>query len=282
MCLIPKKENSIKIKEYRPISLTTSLYKVIAKVLANWVKEIIASTVDDHQSAFIEGSQILDPILIANEVVEEYRSSGKEGLVFKIDFENTYDHVDWEFLVFVLWKKGFGDRWRKWIKGCLQSTNFSILINGRPRGKFTASRGLGQGDSLSPFLFNLVVDGLGRIIDRAREVSLVKGLEVGKDKVEITHLQFADDTILFLRADEENLRGITRVLKIFSGISGLKINADKSSLIGINLDQVTVESWAAVIGCSKEEWLINYLGVPLGGNQLKISFWEPVIAKITK
>jgi hypothetical protein len=84
----------------------------------------------------------LDAVLIANEVVEEVRKKKVEGLVFKIDFEKAYDHVEWAFLDDILGKKGFGLRWRSWIMGCLSYANFSILFNGRPRGKFKASRGL--------------------------------------------------------------------------------------------------------------------------------------------
>ena len=75
-------------------------------------------------------------VLITNEVVEEYWVKKKEGIVFKIDFEKAYDHVSWEFIDFVLDKKGFGQRWRKWIGGCLSSANFSVIINGKPRGHF--------------------------------------------------------------------------------------------------------------------------------------------------
>ena len=72
----------------------------------------------------------------------EYRIKKKEGAVFKIDFEKAYDHVNWNFVDEVLERKGFKDRRRRWIRGCLSSVNFSVLVNGRPRGKFGASRGL--------------------------------------------------------------------------------------------------------------------------------------------
>ena len=97
--------------------------------------------------------EVLDVVLIANEVVEDYRRGNKAGLVFKIDFEKAYDNVSWEFLDFVLQRKNFSSKWRSWIRGCLSSVSYSILINGRPRGKFKGFRGLRQGDPLSPFFF---------------------------------------------------------------------------------------------------------------------------------
>ena len=141
ICLIPKKVSSSKVRDFRPISLVTSLYKLISKVLSMRLKEVLAET----QGAFVAGRQILDVVLVANEIVEEYRKRGKPGVVFKIDFEKAYDCVEWGFLDFVLQKKGFGSVWRKWIRGCLSTVSFSVFINGRPRGKFRGSRGLRQG-----------------------------------------------------------------------------------------------------------------------------------------
>ena len=120
----------------------TSLYKIIAKVLASRLKEVLGGTISIAQGAFVKGRQILGAVLVANEVVEETKKNKNEGLVLKVDFEKAYDHIEWTFLDHVLEQKGFGQRWRKWIGGCLQSANFSITINGRPRGKFSASRGL--------------------------------------------------------------------------------------------------------------------------------------------
>ncbi|CAL2260435.1 unnamed protein product [Prunus armeniaca] len=156
ICLIPKKKESIKVSDFRPINLVTSLDKMVSKVLASRLREVLGSTISCYQGAFVKGQQILDTALIANEVVEESRKLNKSGMV--IDFEKAYDHVEWRFVDEVMIRKGFGDRWRSWIRGCLETANFSVMINGRPRGKFRASRGLRQGDPLSHFLFTLVTD----------------------------------------------------------------------------------------------------------------------------
>ena len=108
ICLIPKKYNSSRIKDLRPISLVTSLYKIISKVLALRLREVLGGTISKEQGAFVKGRQILHVALVANEVVEEYRVSGKEGVVFKVDFEKAYDHVDWNFLDFALEKMDLG------------------------------------------------------------------------------------------------------------------------------------------------------------------------------
>ncbi|RVW44240.1 Transposon TX1 uncharacterized 149 kDa protein [Vitis vinifera] len=117
--LLPKKSMAKKLSDYRPISLITSLYKIIAKVLAGRLR-------GPH----------------SHEIVDEKKRSGEEGVVFKIDFEKAYDHVSWDFLDHVMEKKGFNPRWRKWIRGCLSSVSFAILVNGNAKGWVKASRGI--------------------------------------------------------------------------------------------------------------------------------------------
>ena len=181
----------------------------------------------------------MDVILIANEVVDEKRRSREEGVVFKIDFEKAYDHVDWEFLDHVLERKGFSLRWRSWMRGCLSSTTFAILVNGNAKGWVKAIRGLRQGDPLSPFLLTTVVDVLSRLVVRAEERGLIEGLGVGRNRTRVSHLQFADDTVFFSRASLEELLSLKLILLVFGLLFGLRMNLNKSTLSGINstLDQ---------------------------------------------
>ena len=196
---------SKKISDYRPISLITSLYKIIAKVLTGHLRGVFHETIHSTQGAFVQGRQILDAVLIANEIVDVKRQSGKKGVVFKIDFEKAYDHVSWDFLDHVLEKKGFSPKWRKWMRGCLSSVSFGVLMNGNAKGWVKASRGLRQGDPLSPFLFTLVADVLSKMLLRAEERNMLEGFRVGRNKTRVSHLQFADDTIFFSNTKEEEL-----------------------------------------------------------------------------
>ena len=88
--------------------------------------------------AFVEGRQILDAILIASKAVDEWSLRGRKCVLLKLDLEKAYDKMDWSFLDMAMKLKGFGKRWRKWIWGCLSTTNFIIIVNGRPRGKIPA------------------------------------------------------------------------------------------------------------------------------------------------
>ncbi|XP_062093314.1 uncharacterized protein LOC133799310 [Humulus lupulus] len=167
------------------------------------------------------------------------------------------------------------------MRGCLSFASFSVFLNGRPRGKFKGSRGLRQGDFLSPFLFTLVADVLGRMVDKAKSVSALGGFKVGKDFVEVSHLQFADDTIFFVE-DNEPLSALLDILKAFSVVSGLSINLHKCQLLGINLEEDLVELWARDIGCEVGQWPMKYLGLPLGASPRNKGFWEPVVSSCAK
>ena len=123
--------------------------------------------------------------------------------------------MSWDFLDHVLEKKGFSPRWRKWIRGCLSSVSFAVLVNGNVKGWVRTSKGLRQGDPLSPFLFTLVVDVLSRMLLRAEERNVLEGFRVGWNRIRVSHLQFADDTVFFSSTREEDMMTLKSVLVVF-------------------------------------------------------------------
>ncbi|PNX89322.1 cysteine-rich receptor-like protein kinase, partial [Trifolium pratense] len=145
IALIPKVDSPQRLNDFRPISLVSSIYKILAKVLANRLRLVIGSVISESQTAFVKDRQILDGILIANEVVDEARKSKKELMLFKVDFEKAYDSVDWSYLDKVMERMSFPTLWRKWIKECVGTATASILVNGSPTDEFPLERGLRQG-----------------------------------------------------------------------------------------------------------------------------------------
>ncbi|XP_028065507.1 uncharacterized protein LOC114268521 [Camellia sinensis] len=198
--LIPKKENPSDLSEYRPISLVSSVYKVLAKVLCTRLRQVLPKLIGEVQTAFLGGRCILDGVLIANEVVDWWRKSKKKGIILKSDFEKVYDSVNWEFLSSMMANFGFCEKWVGWIKSCISTSRISVLVNRSPTTEFSSQKGLRQGDFLSPFLFNIVAEGLNLLLDKAKEKWLIRGASVGPKELKISHLQFADDTIIFCKA----------------------------------------------------------------------------------
>jgi len=130
--LILKVDSPQRLNDFIPISLVGSMYKILSKVLANRLRFIMGSVISDSQSAFIKGRQILDGILMANEEVDKARKCNKELLLFKVDFENAYDSIDWGYLDEVMKLMGFPTIWRKWIKECVGTALASVLVKGSP------------------------------------------------------------------------------------------------------------------------------------------------------
>ncbi|GKU91338.1 hypothetical protein SLEP1_g5225 [Rubroshorea leprosula] len=189
LTLIPKVKNPQRIEEFRPISLIGSLH-------------------------------LCEGFVTANEIIDEAKRKKKKSFVFKVDFEKAFDKVNWNFLDYMMMRLGFNEIWRKWIMECLQTSLLSVLVNGSPSKQFLVSRGLKQGDPLSPFLFLIVAEGLNKIINTAIDRGLYEGIKVGNSGMRCSHIQFADDTIIFGEASEKNIQVVKCTMRAFELASG--------------------------------------------------------------
>lgn len=279
--LIPKVENPTSLKDYRPISMVGSIYKIIAKVMARRLQKVVNSLIGPLQSSYIEGRQILDGALVAGEVIDSYKKSGNEAILFKLDFHKAYDSISWSFLKWTLEQMKFPPKWCEWIMTCVTTASASILINGSPCTPFKLKRGLRQGDPLSPFLFVLIGEVLNQVIAKAVEKGLWSGVEVCKNGLKVTHLQYADDTLIFSEAKMESLKNIKKALILFHLASGLQVNFHKSSIIGMNTSKEWILEAASSLLCKIGNIPFTYLGLPIGGNLSRLQAWDPIIDKIS-
>nr|GEZ52252.1 putative RNA-directed DNA polymerase, eukaryota, reverse transcriptase zinc-binding domain protein [Tanacetum cinerariifolium] len=237
--LIPKVPNANMVKDFIPISLIGSFYKVIAKVLTNR--------------------------LVTNKK--------KQSMIFKVDFEKAYDSVIWDFIDDILRRFGFEEKWCKWVQSCLYSSRGSVLVNGSPTKEFQFHKGLKLDDLLSPFLFILVMESLHVSFQRVVDASLFNGIKLDSS-LHISHLFYADDAIFMGQLRQCNIITIIRVLDVFYRASGLRINMNKSNLMGISVDSNKVKHAAAKIGCLVLKTPFNYLGSRLGDLLSRIQSWH--------
>jgi len=279
LALIPKVIHPHTLNDYRPISLIGCMYKIVAKLLAKRVKVVMPFIINETQSAFIEGRHLLHSALIANEVIDEAKRSNKSCLVFKVDYEKAYDSVSWNFLMYMMWRMDFSPKWIKWIEECVKSASISVLVNGSPTAEFLPQRGLRQGDPLTPFLFNIVAEGLNGLMRRAVEENLYKPYLVGANGVPISILQYADDTIFFGEAAKENVEAIKVILRSFELVSNLRINFAKSCFGVFGVTDQWKQEAANYLHCSLLAFPFIYLGIPIGANSRRCHMWDSIIRK---
>ncbi|GJV69334.1 RNA-directed DNA polymerase, eukaryota, reverse transcriptase zinc-binding domain protein [Tanacetum coccineum] len=169
---------------------------VLYKIIANRLSKVVDKIVSHEQTTFIMNRQILDGPLILSEVIDWYKKRKKNMLLFKVDFEKSFNSVSWRYLDFMLCNLGFGPTWRSWITACLDSTRTSILVNGSPTSEFNVRRGLKQGDLLSPFLFIIIMEGLNVALSNSVHNGLIRGVNIGSTDINLSHLFFADDVVI--------------------------------------------------------------------------------------
>jgi hypothetical protein len=179
---------------------------------------------------------------------------------------------------------GFGERWCSWIAHCISSVRFSVLVNGTPSGFFSSSRGLKQGDHLSPLLFVIVMEALSKLSSATVHRGFLSGFSVGSGSngvISISHLLFADDTLVFCGANPNHLHYLRLLFLSFEAASSLKINLAKSVLVHVghvdNMDEV-----AGILGCGVSSLPLKYIGLPLGAPFKAKSSWDEVVGKIER
>ena len=200
--LVPKSPNASVLSDFRPISCCNTIYKLISNILANRLQRVIGELISPNQSAFLKGRIISAVSLLAHELVRDFNKTMGSRLCLKVDLQKAFDTLNKEFIYYMFHCMGFSHRWIKWIKECLYSASFSIMLNGSPAGNFSSSRGVRQGCPLSPYLFVMVMEFWTMSMDMALASRAIYPLRRTENLI-ISNLLFADDLLVLCK---ENLK----------------------------------------------------------------------------
>ncbi|XP_042964646.1 uncharacterized protein LOC122298864 [Carya illinoinensis] len=247
IALIPKVSDPKSVNEFRPISLCNVVYKLIAKTLANRLKKVMDAIISRNQSAFIPG------------------------------------RVEWSYLEAVMKKLGFGSRWIGLIMQCISSVSYAALINGKPGETIKPTRGLRQGDPLSPYLFLLCSEGLSAMLNNTERRSELKRVSVARGGIRVTHLLFADDCIIFGKASWKEWKKIRSILDLYEEASRQSLNKEKTTIFFSRRAQETVkEGIMKNMGARQLRNSEKYLGLQIMVGRSKYNSFRVIKDRVWK
>ena len=227
-CIPKGNKDKLLLKNWRPISLLNTSYKLASSSIAERLKLVLPSIINEDQTGFISGRYIGENIRILYDVLQYTEDHNLPGMLLLIDFEKAFDSVSWDFLFNVLNFFNFGDSFIKWVKLFYNKCQSCVIVNGHLSEWFYLQRGCRQGDPLSPYLFVICAEILAILI---RRHGGIKGITMGG--VEFLVSQYADDTSLILDGSRESLENCLKVLKLYANASGLCVNIDKTKVVWI-------------------------------------------------
>ena len=276
--LIPKCQSPETLNNYTPISLCNSVYKIISKIIVARIKPLLADLISPVQSAFVPGRRGMDNVLIAQKLLYFLdHKKGKMGyMAIKLDLEKAYDRLEWNFIHKVLRAFHFPPKLTWIIMSYITSTNIYILVNGGMLNSFETSRGIRQGDPLSPYIFILCMEYLSHLIEQKCMEGAWVPLKASWDNLGFSHFLFADDIILFSKVGNDACGAVSEVLSKFCLKLGQKVSLDKSRIyFSPNFKEEERVEACDLLGIQEARTIGKYLGFPLrhrGANNRQYNF----------
>ncbi|KAL3691868.1 hypothetical protein R1sor_005519 [Riccia sorocarpa] len=279
--LIPKNEETCKLTNWRPITLTGITYKLISHILANRLKSLLPGLITGQQTGFVPGRTIFDNILSLKLGEEWATESGQDVFFLKLDFVKAYDRIRHIYLWETLRAMGFGEKVIRLFQGLMCGAEATVHHNGEFTDVFTLERGVRQGCPLAPFLFSLSTEPLMLMLQEAADQQSLHGIKIKENK-QLMFSLFADDTGLCLKATEGNFLAAKELIDRFELISGAQLNVAKSLIIPIGME--TVPRWMLMTGCkvAAEGEIHTYLGAPVGVGIAEDQLEAFLLEKLTK
>lgn len=230
------------LKNWRPISLLNVTYKIGSSCIANRIKQVLPTLINEDQTGFIAGRYIGDNLRCLYDIIDYLNKNNKPGLLTALDFEKAFDSINWSYMRNVLHAVGFKDDIIQWISAFYNNIRSYITVNGSRSSGFDIKRGCRQGDPISPYLFVICAEVLACKI---REETEINGIKIADTEYKIS--QFADDTSMLLNGDKASYEKLFELLNEFQQISGLKINYEK-----------TANVWLGSMKNAKDKFLEHY------------------------
>ncbi|XP_049368158.1 uncharacterized protein LOC125833012 [Solanum verrucosum] len=284
LVLLPKVDHPNKLNEFRPISLSNFSNKIISKILSTRLAPILPSLISENQSGFVRGRNISENIMLAQEIIHGIKKP-KEGdnVVIKLDMAKAYDRVSWSYTCLVLRKMGFGELFIDRVWRIMSNNWYSVIINGKRHGFFHSTRGLKQGDPLSPALFILGAEVLSRMLNLLHQNQMYKGFQMELRGPQINHLSFADDIIIFTAGTRQSVQLIMKTISTYEAVSDQLLNKSKSHfMVPSNTSSDIIAGIQEITGFSRKESPINYLGCPLYIGGQRIIYYSDLVDKVVK
>ena len=235
--LIPKKDKDIRLlKNWRPISLLNTDYKVLTKLLATRLKKVLPTVIHPDQVAYLKSRYIGQNIRTIIDIMDYTEKEKKQGLIAFLDFEKAFDSIDWRVLDDALRCFNIGQEFRKWVTRIYKNSMSCVTNCGFSSENFNITRGVRQGCPLSAYLFITVVEILAIKIRNDRSI---QGIKIGNDEVKV--IQMADDTTTFLH-DVQSLKVLVDMLDNFHKYAGLRLNQTKSEIMWLGSKRDSTEA----------------------------------------
>ena len=250
------------LKNWRPISLLNTTYKLISLCITNRMRPLLNRIISHEQKGFLKGRSIADCTRIMSDIIFECENKEINGLILLIDFQKAFDSLSWKFIKDSLKSFNFGPNFIKWIEMFQKGAKSKIILNGHLSDSFPLERGCRQGDPISPYLFILCSEFLTLSI---KNDANIEGININNKEHKCS--QYADDTSVFLKASEENLKRCLKKLHIFYQMSGLEININKTKVIRIGPIRETDRRY-----CRENdlEWVTEFVALGIKYNVLNM------------
>lgn len=261
--LIPKTVNKASLKDWRPLTMLTTDYKIIARILAGRLQMLLQKVVSPQQTGFIKGRHMLDNVLALWMAQDAARTYKRQGMFVKLDFEKAYDRVEHNYLWDAMLKCGLGKGFITLVKGLTLGASTAVHVNGAKTYRFPVGRGVRQGCPLAPLLFVLATQPLMTEMKLSFQAGRLRGYQVG-DTVLLDYSLFADDMGVFIDNSHSSFQELRLVLAKYEVSSGARLNLSKSSILLLGMDRPP--DWFALTGCSLMQRgdVHKYLGAPTG------------------